>query len=324
MTFNIAIMGTGAIANKMAETIINMKEAELYAVASRKLDKANAFAAKYHIVKSYGSYEELVKDPNIDLVYIATPHSHHYHCAKLALEFGKNVICEKSFTVNQDQAEKLFDLANKKHLFITEAIWTRYMPSRRIIDDLLRNNSIGEVKSVWANLGYELYNVARIHDPNLAGGALLDVGVYVINFARMILGKDIKAIESSVMFEGGVDIAETITLKYSNGRMASLQSAVNADQNRLGVIFGTNGYIEIQNINNPEDIRIFDRDHNLIKHIGIPEQITGYEYEILSSIKAIKENKLECEEMPHKETIEILKIMDALRESWNYNIPLLD
>ena len=317
----MAIMGAGSIAHIMADTITRMEDVCPYAVTARDLERAKTFAQKYTFVMAYGSYEEMVSDPQVDLVYIATPHSHHYKCAKMALEAGKHVLCEKSFTVNASQAEKLFELAREKGLLITEAIWTRYMPSRQLIDDLMESGIIGEVKTVWANLGYELSDIKRIHDPALAGGALLDVGVYTINFARMILGTDMESIESSVIFEDGVDIAETITMKYPKGRMAALQSAVNAAQNRMGVITGTKGYIEIQNINNPEAVRVYDIDHKLIKKVDIPEQITGYEYEVLSCMRAMNDGVLECPEMPHAETIEIMKIMDNLRESWSYDIP---
>ena len=127
-------------------------------------------------------------DPQVDLVYIATPHSHHYLHAKMCLEAGKNVLCEKAFTVNADQARKLFALAKEKNLLITEAIWTRYMPSRKMIDDIISSGVIGEVTAVTANLNYAISEVERIRKPELAGGALLDVGVYTINFASMVLG----------------------------------------------------------------------------------------------------------------------------------------
>ncbi len=318
---NVAIMGAGSIANKMADTITRMEDVTPYAIAARDLSRAETFADKYGFKKAYGSYEEMVKDPDLDLVYIATPHSHHFHCAKLALEAGKNVLCEKSFTVNARQAEELFKLAKAKGVLLAEAIWTRYMPSRKIINDVIASGAIGEVKSLTANLGYELANVERIHKVELAGGALLDVGVYAINFARMILGTEMVGLDSSVIFEGGVDVAETITMKYPGGKIASLQCAVNANQNRLGAIFGTKGYLEVQNINNPEKISVYDRDHRLVQTCPIPDQITGYEYEVLSCMKAIETGALECPEMPHEEILAVMKVMDSLRASWGYEIP---
>ena len=184
----IGILGAGGIAVQMAKTVAGMKDVENYAVAARRFERAQAFAEKYGFSKAYGSYEEMLADPQVDLVYIATPHSHHYLHAKMCLEAGKNVLCEKAFTVNADQARKLFALAKEKNLLITEAIWTRYMPSRKMIDDIISSGVIGEVTAVTANLNYAISEVERIRKPELAGGALLDVGVYTINFASMVLG----------------------------------------------------------------------------------------------------------------------------------------
>ena len=188
----IGILGAGGIAVQMAKTVAGMKDVENYAVAARSFERAQAFAEKYGFSKAYGSYEEMLADPQVDLVYIATPHSHHYLHAKMCLEAGKNVLCEKAFTVNADQARKLFALAKEKNLLITEAIWTRYMPSRKMIDDIISSGVIGEVTAVIANLNYAISEVERIRKPELAGGALLDVGVYTINFASMVLGDKLR------------------------------------------------------------------------------------------------------------------------------------
>lgn len=165
----IGILGAGNIAVKMAKTVSGMKNVENYAVAARNLERAQAFAREIGVAKAYGSYEEMLTDPQIDLVYIATPHSHHYLHAKMCLEAGKNVLCEKAFTVNADQARKLFALAKEKNLLITEAIWTRYMPSRKMINEIIESGVIGEVTSVTANLNYTISNVERIRKPELAG-----------------------------------------------------------------------------------------------------------------------------------------------------------
>ena len=196
----MAIMGAGAIANKMAATITKMEKVEAYAIAARDKERAEVFAGQYGFARAYGSYEEMLEDPQVDLVYIATPHSHHYKCVKMCLEAGKNVLCEKSFTVNAEQARELFSVAHEKS-FLTEAIWTRYMPSRKMINDIINSGVIGEVTSLSANLGYELSQIKRIWDPKLAGGALLDVGVYLVNFARMVFGERDAEIHTSAVFK---------------------------------------------------------------------------------------------------------------------------
>ena len=319
----IGIIGAGGIAQKMASTVASMQTAEAYAIASRDEARARAYAERYGIKRAYGSYEALLEDPEVQLVYIALPHSHHYRYARMSLEAGKHVLCEKSFTVCAQQARELCALAMKKKRLITEAIWTRYMPSRKMIDDIIASGVIGEVTSLTCNLGYALQNVKRIWDVSLAGGALLDVGVYVINFARMVFGREMTDISSSAAFEHGVDKIDSITMTFSGGRVATAQASVCAAMNRRGSIFGTRGYIEVENINNPERIRVFDADYREIACYDPPAQITGYEYEVEACIRAIETGALECPEMPHLETIRILEIMDQIRKSWGYEIPLL-
>lgn len=320
----MAILGAGAIANKMASTITKMEQVEAYAIAAQELARAEAFAKQYGFTKAYGSYEEMLADEAVDLVYVAVPHSHHYKMTKMCLEAGKHVLCEKAFTVNAEQARELFQLAESKKLLLTEAIWTRYMPSRKIIDDVIKSGAIGEVTSLTANLGYELSAVKRIWDPKLAGGALLDVGVYLINFARMVFGERVKSVTSSAVFQGGVDKSEDIVMVFDQDKMAVMHCNVAAVLNRRGCIFGTRGYMEITNINNPEEIRVYDEEYREAASYPIPEQITGYEYEVEACVRAIENGDLECPEMPHAETIRVMEIMDGIRKDWGYEIAVTE
>ena len=293
-------------------------------LTGRILERAQAFAEKYGFSKAYGSYEEMLADPLVDLVYIATPHSHHYLHAKMCLEAGKNVLCEKAFTVNADQARKLFTLAKEKNLLITEAIWTRYMPSRKMIDDIISSGVIGEVTAVTANLNYAISEVERIRKPELAGGALLDVGVYTINFASMVLGDKLKDVQATAIFREGVDMLDTIAMVFEGDRMATLQCGAREISDRMGSIFGTKGYIQVQNINNPEKITVFDKEHKEVAAYLPPAQITGYEYEVEACARAIAQGEKECPEMPHDETVRVMEIMDGIRKSWGYEIPLYE
>ena len=320
----MAILGAGAIANKMAATITKMDEVEAYAIAARDLDRAQAFAEAYGFAKAYGSYEEMLADEAVDLVYVAVPHSHHYKMTKLCLEAGKHVLCEKAFMVNAEQARDVLDLAKSKKLLLTEAIWTRYMPSRKIIDDIIARGEIGEVTSLTANLGYELSQIKRIWDPALAGGALLDVGVYLVNFARMVFGEDMTSVSSYAVFKDGVDMIDSIVMTFEGGKTATMQCNVNAVLNRTGCIFGTKGYLEITNINNPEEIKVYNEEYQAVRTYAVPEQITGYEYEVEACVRAIESGSLECPQMPHAETIQVMEIMDGIRKSWGYEIPVLE
>lgn len=318
----LAILGPGGIARSMAAAAAGLDEVELYAVGSRTYEKAKAFADKWGFEKAYGSYEEMLQDPQVELVYVATPHSHHYQYAKMCLEYGKHVLVEKAFTVNAAQAEELMEMARKKGLLLAEAIWTRYMPSRKMIDDLVASGVIGTVTSLTANLGYVLPHVERMQEPALAGGALLDLGVYPINFALMVFHEEVEKVTSTaVMSPKGIDWMNSITLTFADGKMAVLHSNMLAQTDRQGVINGDKGYIEIQNINNCEEIRVFDLDRKMTARYDVPEQINGYEYELLSCVKAIREGKTECPEMPHSEILRVMRLMDRIRKDWGMTFP---
>lgn len=318
----VGILGAGNIAIQMAITIDKLEDVENYCVASRSIDKAKEFADKYGFRKAYGSYVEMLEDKNVDLVYIATPHSHHYEQAIACINHGKNVLCEKAFTVNAKQAEDIFKLAKEKGVFVTEAIWTRYMPMREMINQIIASNVIGDICGVTANLGYDIDGNERIISPELAGGALLDLSVYVINYSSMILGNDIEEIQANAIFtDTGVDAQENITFIYKDGKMGNFYTTIYANTDRVGMIYGDKGYIRLENINNYEKMEVYDKNHNLINSYDAPKQITGYEYEVLAAKKAIEEGKLECKEMPHSETIKIMSIMDEIRKLWNIKFP---
>lgn len=318
----LAILGAGNIANMMAEAARGTEGVTLYAVASRSLERAWAFAEKWGFEKAYGSYEEMVNDANVDLVYVATPHSHHYQHMKLCLAHGKHVLCEKAFTRNAKEAREILQEAEEKKLLVTEAIWTRYMPSRKMISDLLAEGVIGKPSALSANLGYVISDKERIKEPALAGGALLDVGVYTLNFAAMVFGTDIVGTSSSaVLSDKGVDMQNGITLTYRDGSMASLYSSALAQSDRRGVIIGDKGYMEIQNINNCEQISVYGLDRRCTAVYPVPEQVNGYEYELIACRDAIAEGRIECPEMPHAETIRIMEQMDALRREWGVIYP---
>lgn len=318
----VAILGAGYIAGLMAATIKEMDDAVVWAVAARDLKRAQEFAARYGIPQAYGSYEEMVQDPDVDLVYIAVPHSHHYQTVKLCLENGKHVLNEKAFAVNEAQAAELIDMAKAKKLLLTEAMWTRYMPSRKMLQELLASGVIGKITSLEANLGYVLGHLERNIRPELAGGALLDLGVYALNFAAMVFGEEVVSMTSSCVKEAtGVDGMNSITLNYKDGRMAVLSSNQNAVMSRNGIIYGDQGYVVVDNINNIQTITVYDRDRRMVQIHYVPGQISGYEYEVEACARAIANGDLECPEMPHAETLRIMAQMDALRREWGYVIP---
>lgn len=318
----LGILGAGNIARKMAATVNEMEHVEAYAVASRDLQKAREFAQKWNIRKAYGSYEEMLNDPEVELVYVCTPHSHHYEHSMLCLEHGKHVLCEKAFTVNADQARRLLAYGKEKKLLVAEAIWTRYLPMRLVLDQILERRVIGEPIALTANLCYSLKGIRRCTDPSLAGGALLDLGVYPINFAIMVFGNEIEKIESScIKTDTGVDASNSITLTFKGDKMAVLHSSFLCTSDRRGVIFGSRGYIEFLNINNCEGINVYDKDYNLIESYKPFKFITGYEHEVEACRKAIEEGELECKQMPHSEIIKVMEVMDTIRAQWGLVYP---
>lgn len=317
-----AVLAPGHIAQSMAKAVTGIEKIERYAVASRDLKRAEDFAAQWGFEKAYGSYEEMLKDPEVELVYVASPHSHHYQHAKLCLEHGKHVLVEKAFTINARQAEELIGLSREKRLLLAEAIWTRYMPSRKMIDELVEKGTIGEITSLTANLGYALSHVERLQNPKLAGGALLDLGVYPINFALMVFhGKLQKVNSTAVLSPKGIDWTNSMTLTFEDGKMAVLHSNMLSMTDRQGVINGEKGFIEVQNINNCDEIRVYDMERRLTARYQVPEQINGYEYEVISCIRAIEAGQVECEEMPHSEILRVMKLMDEIRAMWGMKYP---
>ena len=319
----LAILGPGHIADTVTPALVALPEIECYAVASRNLERAKAFAAKYGFQKAYGSYEEMLSDPEVQLVYITTPHSLHYEQLLLCLEYGKNVICEKAFTVNADQAKQVYAKAKEKGLYAAEAIWTRYMPSRKMIQDIIDSGVIGKLNVVTANLSYKIDWKDRLVDPNLAGGTLLDVGIYGLNFALMHFGNEIERMESSVwMTPSGVDGMESITLFYRDGRMAVLNHSMYARSDRKGIFHADKGYVVVENINNPNAINVYDDNDQLLAHYDVPEQINGYEYEFMEAVRCIEAGKTESDSMPASESIYVMELMDALRKQWGLVYPM--
>ena len=318
----IGILGAGKIAGTVAATLVQMQEMECYAVASRDLEKARAFADRFGFRKACGSYEEMLRDPEVELVYIATPHSHHFEHIMLCLEHGKHVLCEKAFTMNAEQASRAAEEAEKRGLYLAEAIWTRYMPSRRIIDNVLASGAIGTPNTLTANLSYVIHDKERIYRPELAGGALLDIGVYGLNFALMHFGTDIASIGSAVqMTDEGVDAMESITIFYNDGRMAVLTHSIYARSDRKGIIHGDKGYMVIENINNPQSVSVYDLNDQLLERYDVPAQISGYEYQFLEAERCIRAGRRQAESMPLSETVYVMDVMDDLRAQWGMVYP---
>jgi predicted dehydrogenase len=311
----VGILGAGRIAAVMADTIDKMRSAQCYGVASRTMEKAMEFASIHHVTKPFGSYEEMLADPEVELVYVATPHPFHYEHAKMCIDAGKPVLVEKPFCVNSKEAEDLLAYAAEKKVFISEAMWIRYMPMYETIKKVLDSGAIGAPRLITANLAYPMLHKERLLKPELAGGALLDVGIYPLNFADMMRSAEVQDIQSvAVMTADGVDAHDSITIRYQDGSMAVLNTSMQTVSDRKGIIQGTEGVMIIENINNFESLTVYDKDYKKKIFKKAPKQISGYEYEIEACRKALKHRKKECEQMPHEVTMKLMKQMDLIRE----------
>lgn len=317
----VGIIGTGWIADKAALTLNGLPECEAFAVGSRSMETAEAFASKWNIKRVYGSYSELIADDDVDLVYIGTPHSHHYGVTKEALLAGKPCLVEKAFMANHREASEIVRLARERGVFLAEAIWTRYQPAVGIIRELI--GRIGTPRLVTATLGYSMGDKPRIMRADLCGGALLDLGVYALNFVRMFFPADIVSIRSQcVKSSTGMDLTNAISLVLADGLLCNLQSSAACVGDNIGVIAGTEGNLIIDNINNPQKITVNGPDRTFVETVCVPSQISGYEYQFQSCRQALLDGLVEPREMLHEETLYIMELMDTLRREWGVRYPM--
>lgn len=314
---NVGIIGAGHIAEKMAATLAGMDDMSCLAIASRSLEKAQAFAKRFDIPRAYGSYDELLQDPDIDLVYIATPHSCHFDQTRRAILAGKPCLVEKSFMANAGEAAAVVALAREKGVFVGEAIWPRYMPVRQIAREVIDTGIIGNPTMVSASLAYNVSDKERILKPELGGGALLDLGVYLLTFVRMYCDSPVMRLNTScIVAETKVDATEQITLILQDGTLASLQCSAWCQGDNRGVIAGTTGYLEFDDLINPRHLLVCRKRHIIERDIELPKQITGFEYQLRACRDAIQAGALEPAQMPHSETLYIMHLMDRLRSEW--------
>lgn len=315
--FNVGIIGAGHIAEKAAKTLAAMDDMQCLAIGSRSLEKAQAFAAQFGVARAYGSYAELLADPDVQLVYIATPHSHHFAVAKDAVLAGKPCLIEKSFMLNAVEAATLLALAREKGVFVAEAIWPRYMPVRQMARDVLASGVIGKPVMVTASLAYDVSDKERVLKPELGGGALLDLGVYVLNFVRMYCDSPIARLNTTcIRSETGVDASEVVTMVLEDGTLATVQASAWSQGDNQGVIAGTTGYLVFDDLINPTCLRICRKRHIVEKEIPVPPQITGFEYQFRACKESIEAGHLEPPQMPHSEILFIMHLMDRLRAEW--------
>ncbi len=317
------ILGPGRIAHQFARDIRLVKEARLWAVASRQKERAREFAQRYTIPKAYGSYRELVEDEAIDIVYIATPHGRHYEDIKLCLNHNKAVLCEKSFTLNARQAQEVINLARTNGLFLMEAMWTRFLPITQKLRKLLKQNVIGRLHMLSADLGFPFpFDLqSRLFNPVLGGGALLDVGVYPVSLSQWFLGTPREMRSLAVMGETGVDEQAGMVFSYANGVMAHLFTSIRSSTPSQAVFMGDKGHLIVQApLYRPSGI-VIKLENGREEYLKAPLKGNGFNYEISEATRCLLQGQLQSSIMPWQDTTDVMKIMDGLRALWGFSYP---
>lgn len=318
------ILGCGNIANKFAEALGFVDDAQLVAVGSRSIEKAKEFGDKYKVSRHYGSYQKLANDKGIDIIYVATPHNLHCENTILCLEADKAVVCEKPLAVNARQAKAMIDCALKHKLFLMEAMWTRFLPVMDKVRQLLAEDAIGEVRMLAADFGFrgaDGNEKTRLLNPDLAGGALLDVGIYPLALSSMLFGAPRKISSDAYLGETGVDEQAAVILGYDKGRLAIIHTAVRTATSHEATIMGTKGMIRIHRSWWSGNTLTLIRTGKDEQFIELPSHENGFVYEIKAAHAALRAGKLETALMPLDETLAIAETMDAIRAQWGLKYP---
>jgi len=331
---NWAILAPGRIANKMAEAMKKSKEKiNLYAIGSRDLTRAKQFAEKWGFEKAYGSYKDLLSDPKVEAVYVANPHSFHFDSVISCLEAGKHVLCEKPAACNLSQLNKMIEKAKEKNLFFMEAMWTAFNPCIQKIKNVIKEGKIGEIKHIESDFsGRFPFDVnSRTWSPDLAGGALLDLGIYNIFYSMIINNfEPIISHSSSVRMVNGVDAWNSVNLIFQNGITTHFQSSIDIPSltnKHDAVIYGSKGFIISTDFNKQEraEVHVYTSEaysnSEIIEEIKAPFDINGFEYQLANATECILNGKIESDVHTFQHSIDLCKIMDVLRSDWGFKYP---
>ncbi|MEO0897073.1 MAG: Gfo/Idh/MocA family oxidoreductase [Bacteroidota bacterium] len=319
------IIATGKIAAKFAEGMNSTGHSYLNAVASRSVEKAESFAKEFNIPTAYGSYEEICKDPEIDIVYIGTPHTSHYENAIMALKAGKHVLCEKPLAVNAKQAKEMIVLAREKKLFLMEALWMRFLPTMVQLRQWLKEGKIGDIRMLTAGFHFHPPHIdlkGRLFNPSLAGGTLLDIGIYPISLAFMVFGAPPVEVQTVVnKAVTGVDYQASYLFKYEDGAIANLSGSFECSGLSEAILVGTKGQIRIPLFWRGQKA-IFDYPdppHREEHHI--PFESSGLQYQAIHMMNYLSQGKLESPIMPHNISLQVHETMDHIRDQWGLTYP---
>ena len=321
--FHWGIIGPGKIAHKFAQDIVKLEGATVHAVASRAEERANAFAEHYNISHAFGSYEEILSCPDLDAIYIATPHNSHYEHTLRCIDEGIPVLCEKPFAMNSHQAREMVERAQSRQVFLMEALWTRFLPTTLKTLELIESGAIGEVVSLKADFGFQAaYKPeGRLFNPELGGGALLDIGIYPVFLALLILGKPSQVNAVAKKGATGVDVDTGMLLQYNDGRIAHLHASLLARTKTEAFIYGDQGTIHLHTRwHEPTSMSIISPDGRPTNyHFEWPNN--GYGFEAQEVMKCIRQGLTESPLWPLAKTLELMNLLDAIRAEIGLSYP---
>ena len=317
------ILGTGRIARDFAEGLRAAPDAVLAAVGSRSIEGATPFARDFDVPLAIGSYEELVASPEIDIVYIATPHSMHAANTMLALRAGKAVLCEKPFAMNRREAGEMVALARARKLFLMEAMWTRFMPSLAQVQRIVASGEIGSVTQVHADFGFVATQdpAHRVNDPLLGGGALLDLGIYPLSIACALLGRVETVQAQAIMGETGFDLTTAFTMRHASGALSVCSCSLRARGPGELVVSGTLGSVRMHRMFHMTESVTVDLLDGTTRSIATPWLGNGYTHEAIEAGRCLREGLLESPVMRHDDTLGIMGLLDTIRQQIGLRYP---
>lgn len=323
-TIRWGILGSGNIASKFAQGLSVLDDAELAAVGSRAQESADEFGDRYNIPRRHSSYEALADDPNVDAIYVATPHSFHKENSLLCLRAGKAVLCEKPFTINAAEAEEVIAYARTHGLFLMEAMWSRFLPHMQEVRRLIDDGAIGDVRMVKADFCFRTrFNPAgRLFDPALGGGALLDVGIYPVSLAFWLLGPPAQIASHAQLGETGVDEQAGIVFGYTGGELAVLTTAIRTATPHTALIAGTEGYIAIHHSWWAPSSFTLARRGKKEQHIEPETTGNGYNYEAAEVMDCLRAGRTESDTMSLDESLALMRTLDRIRAQWGLRYPM--
>ncbi|AWV99662.1 Gfo/Idh/MocA family protein [Arcticibacterium luteifluviistationis] len=315
-TINWGIIGIGKIAEKFASDLATVENAKLVAVASRSIDRAKEFGGRHDSTFAYGSYEEIFNTPDLDAIYIATPHTSHAECTKLCLNKGVAVLCEKPFAMNEQEVKEMIHLAEEKQTFLMEALWTRFLPSTKKVLEIIDSKALGDIKLLQADFGFipPFFPERRVLNPEYGGGAFLDIGIYPAFLSLLILGYPSTILATSTKGPTGVDETTAFLYQYGNNNIAKLSCTFGAETNTEATIFGTEGRIvmkkrfhdtkEIELIPNEGEPQVFN----------FPRETFGYNHEIEEVNDCLRKGKTSSDLWPLSQSLKLIQLLDKTRE----------